>query len=160
MLLPASRSRKRSLVTVLILMATAFAGTALLAPPAAATTFTISGGHIPSQTWTSGNTYLVKGNVTVDAGVVLIVQPNVIVKASNAVHLYIAGSLWANGTKALPITFTNGTAARPWAGIQFNASSKGQVIWSSLSNATTALASVQSAPLFANDTVLRTYTAD
>src|SRR5579872_5648463 len=50
-------------------------------------------------TMTSGNTYYVTGNITVNAGDTLYMQNNVTVKVMGNYYIYVAGTLVSNGSK-------------------------------------------------------------
>ena len=103
-------------------------------------------------TWTANNVYVVVGQVTVNAGVVLTIEPGTVVKFQqqtvspyNKGKLLINGQLWAQGTAARPIVFTsihddayggdtnrNGGATWPkagdWDGLLFGSSAGGSVL--------------------------------
>ncbi|MEZ4936763.1 MAG: hypothetical protein R2799_04135 [Crocinitomicaceae bacterium] len=74
---------------------------------------TITGEITANTTWTTGNTYVLNGRVTVKSGVTLTIEPGVVVKGKNgtgasASVLLVArgGKLIANGTATMPIIFT------------------------------------------------------
>ena len=87
----------------------------------------IPGGHISiDTTWTSANSpYIIYGDVVVDSGVNLIIEPGVSVKFTGDYSLYIEGNLNALGNTANRITFTSDTAGPPkrgdWESIRVNA---------------------------------------
>ena len=66
-------------------------------------------GHITEDTtWTLADSpYLVTGDVFVDVGVTLTIEPCVIVKFGGYMSLYVNGDLYAVGTDANKITFTS-----------------------------------------------------
>lgn len=80
------------------------------------TNVTIPAGHITSsQTWTSGNVYLLNGWVYVDAGVTLTIQPGTIIRGDvtnqGALIIERGGKIIAQGTASQPIIFTSNKAA-------------------------------------------------
>lgn len=73
----------------------------------------VTGEITANTTWTTGNTYILNGRVTVMDGVTLTIEPGVVVKGKNgtgasASVLLIArgGKLMAQGTASMPIIFT------------------------------------------------------
>jgi len=67
-----------------------------------------------NTTWTTGNTYVLAGRISVLSGVTLTIQPGVIIKGqagtgANATALLIArgGKIMAEGTESQPIIFTS-----------------------------------------------------
>jgi len=68
----------------------------------------VSGNITQDTTWISGNTYVVDGSITVNAGVTLTINPNVVVKfaPSNGV-ISVYGTLNANGNGFQKIYFTS-----------------------------------------------------
>jgi hypothetical protein len=87
-------------------------------------------GHITANTtWTANNTYRVIGDVVVDSGVTLLIEPGTQIQFTDGASLVVSGSLNATGTESNPITFTssrvvNSTAFRgAWNTILFNATS-------------------------------------
>jgi hypothetical protein len=55
-------------------------------------------GHIAQDTtWVSGNVYVIDSSVTVDAGVTLTIQPNVVVKFNTNTSMYVYGTVNAIG---------------------------------------------------------------
>jgi len=67
-------------------------------------------GHIgvisSDETWSSGDVHVLTGDVTVNPGVTLTVDPGAIVKAKPYCDLFVQGTLRAVGTEASPIIFT------------------------------------------------------
>src|SRR5437763_15279182 len=90
----------------------------------------------------------VGGNVAVDPGVTLRIDPRGTVTADSWIHLYIRGRLTADGAAGQLITFKPTTSAStvPWGGVQFNASSTGSVTFASLTYAERAIYATQSSP--------------
>ncbi len=93
-----------------------------------APTTTISSNITTNTTWTSGNTYLLVGNIAVTSGNVLTIQPGTIIrgdKNSKACLIIAAGAqINAQGTATNPIIFTsneepsgNGRAPADWGGV-------------------------------------------
>jgi len=87
-------------------------------------------GHITSNTvWTANNTYRVIGDVVVDPGVTLLIEPGTQIQFTDGTSLIVSGSLNATGNKSNQITFTSSrvvgsTAFRgAWNTILFNATS-------------------------------------
>lgn len=92
------------------------------------TTTTISGNITSNTTWTSGNTYLLVGNVAVTNNAVLTIQPGTVIrgdKNSKACLIISRGAqINAVGTVNNPIIFTsneepsgNGRAPADWGGV-------------------------------------------
>lgn len=89
-----------------------------------AATTTISSNITTNTTWTSGNTYLLVGNISVTPGNTLTIQPGTIIrgdKASKACLIITAGAkIMAQGTVAQPIVFTSNENTRnpaDWGGV-------------------------------------------
>jgi len=109
---------------------------------------TVVSGTISSNTnWTlAGSPFVLDGDVIIAAGVILTVDPGVVVKGADVYHeLRIIGTLVADGTGAMPIIFTslkddtaggdtNGDgglttpAAGDWTGIGFDDLSTGNLL--------------------------------
>jgi len=134
----ATRRLGRLLLPLLLL-----AGFASAAP---ATTY-VSGPIASSTTWTVANSpYVLVGAVTVNAGVVLTVDPGVVVKGQDGnSRLVVDGSLSAAGSMGAPIVFTSllddtaggdtnndGSATTPaggqWIGLRIGSGSTGNVL--------------------------------
>ena len=82
----------------------------------------VSGWINTSTTWTTaGSPYVLTGNVSLNNGVTLTIQPGVTVKSGTGMILDLYGTLSAVGTSVSPITFTtSGTpAAGAWGTIYF-----------------------------------------
>ncbi len=87
-------------------------------------------GIISSNTsWTTANSpYIITGNVLLDSGYTLTIQPGVIVKFDSLKCLQIGGTLTAIGTSSNPITFTSNQTnhvAGYWGYVLFNETSVG-----------------------------------
>jgi hypothetical protein len=93
-----------------------------------ATTATVSANITTNTTWTSGNTYLLVGDVAVTPGHTLTIQPGTVIrgdKNSKGNLIISAGAkIDAQGTIAQPIVFTsneepsgNGRAPADWGGV-------------------------------------------
>jgi len=87
----------------------------------------VSGIISSDTTWTAVDSpYIVTGNILVEEGVTLTIEPDVVVKFNSAKALQIDGELIAQGTEAEPIVFTsNQSSAAPgdWCNIVFSDSS-------------------------------------
>ena len=98
-----------------------------LIPPGNFTQATEVSGIIASDTvWTlAGSPYIVTGNVLVQSGVQLSIEPGVQVRFNAERALQIDGELLARGTNDSPITFTSnvGTSPGDWGYILFSDSS-------------------------------------
>ena len=124
-------------------------------------------GHISSHTtWTPEDSpYVVNGDLTVDTGVILTIQPGVVVKFTSGRKLVVNGTLAANGTAENGIVFTSfkddaeggdtnndGGATSPapgdWRCIEFTSSSTN----SSLVNVTIKYAGSYYGSLYVNGT--------
>ncbi len=81
-------------------------------------------GLISSNTvWTLANSpYIVTGNILVNNGVTLTIEPGVIVKFNSGLSMQIDGTLLAQGTSSNKITFTSNTtqSAGAWGYIYFS----------------------------------------
>lgn len=89
-----------------------------------AATTTISSNITTNTTWTSGNTYLLVGNIAVTSGNVLTIQPGTVIrgdKNSKACLIISAGAqINAQGTATNPIVFTSNEDSRlpaDWGGV-------------------------------------------
>ncbi|MBW7912122.1 MAG: T9SS type A sorting domain-containing protein [Taibaiella sp.] len=83
----------------------------------------VSGNITTNTTWTLANSpYIVNGDLTVDSGVVLTIQPGVEVRVDSTYIFQVDGKLLAVGTSADTIKFTANSAnhvLHPWNGITF-----------------------------------------
>ncbi len=83
----------------------------------------VSGNITTNTTWTKANSpYIVNGNLAVDSGVVLTIQPGVEVRVDSTYIFQVDGKLLAVGTSADTIKFTSNSAnpvLHPWEGIRF-----------------------------------------
>lgn len=62
---------------------------------------------LPDETWTSGNTYWLQGDVTVPAGKTLTIEQGAVVKIGFFKKLYVRGRLDVQGTRTSPVVFTS-----------------------------------------------------
>ncbi len=149
----------RSLAIALILLAATLVGLTFAAPRAGAAGPFYAYGSIckgtPSVTWVTGDTWILNASAVVDLGCVLTIEPGVTVMADPGVHLYVNGTLNANGIAGNAIKFLNNqTAVTSWAGIQFNPGSTGSVTWSNFTRVQVAVAAKSSSPAIENNTIL------
>ncbi|MBI5001539.1 MAG: Ig-like domain-containing protein [Euryarchaeota archaeon] len=82
--------------------------------------------------------YRILGNVTIDQGVTLTIQPGVQVLVSKGASIYVEGAMWANGTTLSHITFLSykwptGMNYSDWESVQFNGSSYGSLNYCDIS---------------------------
>ena len=62
-------------------------------------------------TWNQAcSPYILNGNVSIQSGVVLTIEPGVVIQYAGAYELLVKGAIVANGTVGAPITFTTGGA--------------------------------------------------
>ncbi len=154
-----SRSpRGRSSAIVLLLIATTLVGLLAVAPRAAAAGPFYAYGSVcsgSSATWVTGDTWIINASAVVDVGCTLTIEPGVTVLADPSVHLYVNGTLRADGLPGNLIRFEdNKTAVTPWAGIQFNKGSAGSVSWSSFDRVQIAVTARSSSPAITNNTMV------
>ena len=82
------------------------------------TSTTLTGGHIKG-TMLTGKTYDVSGDIYVDKGDTLMVQPGVTVNVTNNATFFINGSIFSMGTQSQPVTFTSpAQKSGSWGGFQ------------------------------------------
>ncbi|MHB2156402.1 immune inhibitor A domain-containing protein [Calditrichota bacterium GD2] len=75
-----------------------------------------------NTTWTLANSpYEVKGDIIITQGVVLTIEPGVVVKIRESADIVVQGGLWAEGTPYNHILFTAAGNQIPgaWGGIEF-----------------------------------------
>jgi len=86
----------------------------------------ISGIFTDTTIWDStGNPYIANGNILVDTGGVLLIQPGVEIYFDSGKALQISGTMQAVGTDSFPILFTSyDTVPGSWGVIHFTGSSK------------------------------------
>lgn len=95
----------------------------------------VSGVISSNTTWTKGaSPYIVTGNLLVNNGVTLTIQPGVVVRFDSALSMQIDGTLLAQGTSNNEITFTSNTAdtAGAWGYIYFSDASTDAVFQNSI----------------------------
>jgi hypothetical protein len=82
----------------------------------------VTGNITSNTTWNvAGSPYRLTGNVIVNTGVTLTIDPGVLVQGNDLRELRVNGNLQAIGTMAQPITFTSflDSSTAQWAGILF-----------------------------------------
>jgi Divergent InlB B-repeat domain/Right handed beta helix region len=102
----------------------------------------VSGVISTDTTWTAaGGPYLMVGNVGVDTGVTLTIEPGVSVEAQGNYTLQVAGKVDARGTTAAPVSFGCVSNTRScWGGIQFTSAQSGSIFdHVDIANASTGL---------------------
>ncbi|MBU2528656.1 hypothetical protein KKF70_04635, partial [bacterium] len=68
----------------------------------------VSGTISVNTIWTAGNSpYIVNGNITLNSGVKLEIEPGVVVKFNSGMYLLIYGKLTAVGEEGKDIVFTS-----------------------------------------------------
>ena len=67
----------------------------------------VSGAIAANTTWSPANIYVLTGDVTVNTGVTLVIQPGTVIKAKTQARLLISGTLTSDGTAVNPIYFTS-----------------------------------------------------
>src|SRR6266508_731444 len=150
-------SALRSIALVVLLLGAAWAVVLLTVPSVAATTY-VRGLITTDTVWGDNDTtYVVIRDVTVRAPATLTIRPGTTVKFDPGTHLFVEGSLVADGTSAKLITFgANNTASVfPWGGVQFNASSSGLVSWSTFDRVDRAVTALSSSPSLHDNTIIQ-----
>ena len=117
-------------------------------------------GPIGTTTWDTFCIWVMYGNVTVNPGATLTILPGTSVLADPGVHLFVRGTLKADGSSGGPISFgPNRTLApTPWGGVQFNASAMGSVSWSTfdrVDRAVTVIGPTPNSPWIHDNTVIQ-----
>jgi subtilisin family serine protease len=79
----------------------------------------VSGTIATDTTWTNDKTFVATGDVSVDPGVTLTIQPGTTVKFDDGFSLNVGGTLIADGTESQPIRFLANTASA-WGQIYFD----------------------------------------
>ncbi len=76
-----------------------------------------------NETWTSNNQYIISGDITVDNGAILTIEPGTKIEFSAGYGLYVNdGTLIAEGTEDKPIIFTSNATVPTkgaWVGLVF-----------------------------------------
>ncbi len=153
-----SRPLARTATIAFLLLVVTGAALVFYAPPVAATTY-VKGVFTVNTTWgINDTTYVATKDVTFRSPARLTITAGTTVKFDPGVHLFIDGSLVADGTSVKPITFgPNNTASLiPWAGIQFNASSSGgSVSWATFDRVDRAVTALSSSPSLHDNTIIQ-----
>ncbi|MCX5885618.1 MAG: DUF1566 domain-containing protein [Proteobacteria bacterium] len=80
----------------------------------------VSGIITNDTTWTEANNpYIIVGNIGVEKGVTLTIEPGVQVIVDGYYYLGLKGKIVANGTDSKPIVFTSSPSFYDWEGIEF-----------------------------------------
>ena len=121
------RMRRARLLPALFLVVLCLVGSPASASGASSS---ISGVISTDTTWSvSGSPYLLTGNVGVDTGATLTIDPGVVVKAQGNYTLQVAGKLVVQGSQDQPVSFTCTSQVKGcWGGIQFTSAQSGSVL--------------------------------
>lgn len=94
--------------------------------------------HISSNTtWNaSAGPYYIEGNVTVDFGWNLTIEPGVEIYFNGPNSIYVEGELFALGNSTDMITFTTNITSQKWNRIQVNATGYAEIKYCNITNAT------------------------
>lgn len=95
--------------------------------------------------WWSG-TINVTGNVTINNGVTLTIQPNTTIYFASGVSLIVNGTLNAIGNSTTSITFNRSGSTGTWGGIQFNSGSSGNLQYCTIQYASNGIYCYNSSP--------------
>ena len=76
-----------------------------------------------NMTWTADHTYVISGDVPINAGTTLTIQPGVMVRFAADASLTVNGTLVADGTETQPIRLVADTPESVWNRVQFADSS-------------------------------------
>ncbi|MCK9282487.1 MAG: T9SS type A sorting domain-containing protein, partial [Melioribacteraceae bacterium] len=98
-------------------------------------------GTISVNEWWRG-TLNITGNVTVNSGVKLTIEPNAVINFANGASLIVNGELVINGGEL--------TSSGTWGGIQFNSGSSGNIYNCIITNATNGIYCYNSSPTIRN----------
>src|SRR5437762_2965790 len=118
-------------------------------------------GPIGTASWDTFCIWVMYGNVTVNLGATLTILPGTTVLADPSVHLYVRGTLRADGSSGGLITFganRTGVGVGAWGGVQFNASAMGSLSWASfdrVDRAVTVLGPTPISPWIHDNTVIQ-----
>jgi tetratricopeptide (TPR) repeat protein len=101
-------------------------------------------GTISVNEWWRG-TLNITGNVTVNSGVKLTIEPNATINFSSGASLIVNGELIANSATL--------TSSGTWGGIQFNSGSTGSLDYCTITNASTGIYCYNSSPTIKHSTL-------
>ena len=145
--------RKSSTVLLVLILSLALTVPVLAAPLSAATT--IPGGNV-SGTWdASGSPYLIEGDITVQAGQTLTIEPGVEVLFQDWYGLTVNGTLLAVGTESEPILFGGGHPTAGWVSINLvDATDSSQLTYVIVENASHSGINIENtSPLISYSTI-------
>jgi parallel beta-helix repeat protein len=113
--------RLAAILFMVMLICASIMGIIFIIPENASADVRVSGSISSDTTWNLTNSpYFVEGNVTVESGVTLTIEPGVQVRFNGSFRLIINGTLNATGSSSLPINFTSNQSTPSkgdWLGI-------------------------------------------
>ncbi|MEE9150557.1 MAG: right-handed parallel beta-helix repeat-containing protein, partial [Thermoplasmata archaeon] len=101
-------TRFKAVLLIAMLVSMNFLGILFLIPENVSATEYVSGSIAINTTWNATNSpYIVIGDVTVESGVTLTIEPGVEIKFNGSYSLIVNGTLNATGSYSQPINFTS-----------------------------------------------------